>query len=99
MPTAKEELQKALRDNNPGAINEALDRIRAEKQAAGNAVGGQTGVSGGANRPPLATCPKKTLPPQLPLNPQSPRLQHPVQRVVNRRRHSRLPPHPYRRAG
>ena len=61
MPTAKEELQKAIRDNNPGAINEALDRIRAEKRAAGqattvspnpaadNAGGGKTGVSGGAD--------------------------------------------------
>ena len=65
MLTAKEELQKAIRDNNPGAINEALDRIRAEKRAAAgqattvspnpaanNAGGGKTGVSGGADRPP-----------------------------------------------
>lgn len=68
MPTAKEELQKAIRDNNPGAINEALDRIRAEKRAAGKAEGGQTGVSGGADRPPLATCP---TPPTAPTPAQS----------------------------
>ena len=34
MPTAKEQLQKALRENNAGAINKALDRIREEKRAA-----------------------------------------------------------------
>ena len=34
MPTAKEELQKALRENDPGAIDSALDRIREEKRAA-----------------------------------------------------------------
>ena len=30
MPTAKEQLQTALRENDPGAINKALDRIREE---------------------------------------------------------------------
>ena len=34
MPTAKEQLQTALRENDPGAINKALDRIREEKRAA-----------------------------------------------------------------
>ena len=34
MPTAKEQLQKALRENNAGAINKALDRIREEKREA-----------------------------------------------------------------
>ena len=34
MPTAKEELQSAIRSNDPGEINRALDRIREEKRAA-----------------------------------------------------------------
>lgn len=34
MPTAKEQLQTALRENDPGAIDAALDRIREEKRAA-----------------------------------------------------------------
>ena len=34
MPTAKEQLQSAIRSNDPGEINRALDRIREEKRAA-----------------------------------------------------------------
>ena len=34
MPTAKEQLQTALRENDPGTIDAALGRIREEKRAA-----------------------------------------------------------------
>ena len=57
MPTAKEELQKAIRDNNPGAINEALDRIRAEKRPPTMRWAARPSDPAGPTGPPLANCP------------------------------------------
>lgn len=68
MPTAKEELQKAIRDNNPGAINEALDRIRAEKRPAAMRGAARPAYSAGPTGRPLQIAPK---PPTAPTPAQS----------------------------